>query len=142
MLVMPIIFQQHQGFIDFVNDALDGDFELDREMTITQLSDHGKIQAVIVFNNHRKKGSIEVTFVVAPKNQVTRSLIKAFIHYVFVQLDLKRVTAFINVKNIKSIAFVERFGFVRDCDNPMKDWYQDGDAYVYGLFRGRCKCLK
>jgi RimJ/RimL family protein N-acetyltransferase len=136
-----VIHQQHQGFVDYVNHRLNANFNPDNVRTITDLSEDGKIQAVIVFSRH-SGSNIEVTFAIDPKYQVTRALIRAFINYVFVQLDLKRVTAFINVSNTKSIEFVERFGFVRECDGPLKDWFKDGDAYVYGLFRGNCKWIK
>lgn len=71
---------------------------------------------------------------------MTKRLCLAVCHYLFIQLELRRVTAFIAVENEKSLSLAQRLGF--RIEGTARDWYPTGDAHILGLLRNDCSWLK
>lgn len=94
----------------------------------------GEIVAAAVYHDYRPP-SIEVTFVTTTPRWASRSNIKAILHYPFVQLGCKRVTAITPEDNTQARAFLERLGFQKEGVHP--NVYKDNDmaGISYGLLR-------
>lgn len=96
----------------------------------------GRIIAVLVFSAWRPP-TIEVTIASDDKHWASRSVIRAFMRYPFVQLKCKRVTAITAVRNYRARSTLERLGFVQEGFH--RDWFPDDDAISYGLLRAAAK---
>ena len=96
---------------------------------------NGKIVAVAVFHDYRGT-SIEVTFVTKTRGLTRwaiRENLKAILHYPFVQLGCKRLTAITEEGNSDARAFLERLGFRQEGVHP--DGFASGTGISYGLLR-------
>ena len=61
-------------------------------------------------------------------------------HYPFVELGCKRVTGYVEAKNLDARRFDEHLGF--QIEARLKDAAPDGDVLVYVMFRDECRWLK
>lgn len=136
---MPIIFKQHQGFIDFSNEVLSEKFELENVITIVQMSDAGDIQFVAIFDNFTEH-DVEMNIASKGNLSATRLFLKACYQYAFETCGKNRVTAKIKSDNSKSIQICLRLGFVYE--GSLRNWFGEFDAYVFGMLRKECKWLR
>lgn len=65
-----------------------------------------------------------------------RPLLYAALYYVFIQLDLKRVTFVIESDNLPSQNLVTRLGAKREA--TLRGAGKSGDLFIYALFPGDC----
>lgn len=81
--------------------------------------------------------NLVVTLVIEDYRAVTRSTLHLCLWYPFEQLKCRRITAFVNADNAKSIRFLEHAGFTREA--TLVDAAPKGDVFVYRLFREEVK---
>lgn len=84
-------------------------------------------------------GACEVS-VVGDKGWLDRRLVLTALAYVFVQLKMRRVTAFVAVDNSASLKLAQQLGFRHE--GLVRKWFPDRDAYVLGLLPEECKFYK
>lgn len=60
--------------------------------------------------------------------------------YPFNQLKVKRITLIIKSKNSKARNLAEHLGF--SCDAKLRDYFPEGDAIVYVMFKDSCRFLE
>jgi RimJ/RimL family protein N-acetyltransferase len=94
----------------------------------------GSLVAAWIFNDYQND-NIEIA--VASDGAITRGFINAAADYVFNQLNCRRASCHVRTDNHKSIAFIERIGWVRE--GLRRQWFPDSDAYVYGMLKSECK---
>ena len=102
------------------------------EPTAIGVARDGRIVAAAVFYNAGPT-SIEITFVTTTPRWASRENIRAILHYPFVQLDRKRLTAITEEGNRDARAFLERLGFRQEGIHP--DGFVSGTGISYGLLR-------
>ena len=97
--------------------------------------DDGKIMGVAFYNNFRHNhGDIELSFVAATPIWATPGNIRAILHYPFVQLGVKRLTAHTAKSNKRLRKLMERFGARLEGVHPF--WHLGKYPGVsYGLYR-------
>jgi RimJ/RimL family protein N-acetyltransferase len=81
-------------------------------------------------------GAISIS-VAGNKGWLTRSFLRAAFAYPFIQLGLRRVTAYVASRNMASRRLTESVGFVQE--SIMERAGKDDDYIVYRLFREDCK---
>lgn len=77
--------------------------------------------------------NLVVTLVIEDQRAVTRSTLHLCLWYPFEQLKCRRITAFVDADNRKSIRFLEHAGFTREA--TLVEAAPKGDVIVYRLFR-------
>lgn len=77
---------------------------------------------------------------VTGSNWLTRSALRDFFRYPFIQLGAKRVTALVGEGNVKSQMLVEGVGFV--LETTLADAHLTGDLLVYRLLPAECRWIK
>jgi len=92
----------------------------------------GTIIAAAIFYDYRGT-SIEVTFVTTTPRWASREAIRAILHYPFVQIGCKRLTAITEESNAAARGFLERLGFREEGIHP--DGFESGAGISYGLLR-------
>jgi RimJ/RimL family protein N-acetyltransferase len=104
---VKLLFGNDRYVAEIVGDAL-GIFISPPYTAIGFLDDAGSIRGGAIFNNYNQS-NIEVT--VYAKNIATRGMIRAVMHYVFVQLNCNRLTARTRKSNKVAQKMLPRMGF-------------------------------
>lgn len=136
-----IVFKQHQGFVDYINQKLGFDLDMRDCKTIADISHDGKINGVILFQRCNKH-NLEITVAFERGFSVTRRLIKAAYLYAFLDVGVKRITAYVETSNKDSIAFCKRLGMKLEFETSLKNWFGDKDAMQFFILRDECKWIK
>lgn len=95
--------------------------------------------AVAAFENYRKSNSgmplsIECSIAADSPRWATKGTIRAILSYPFEQLQVQRVTAFVQERNERSRKFLAGIGFV--CEGFIRGSVDDGTGiYVTGMLR-------
>ena len=72
---------------------------------------------------------------------ISRKLLSAAFYYPFVQLNCKRITAWVEESNLDSRRFVENVGF--EVEATLKGAAHDGgDVFLYVLWKEQCRFIK
>jgi RimJ/RimL family protein N-acetyltransferase len=69
----------------------------------------------------------------------TRPFLRAIFYYPFLQMKVRRVTALVNSKNLKSRRLCEHTGFVQE--GVLRDGAVDDDVIIFGMTRNECRYL-
>ena len=72
-------------------------------------------------------------------NWLDKTLLHIMFHYPFVQLGVNRITAPVDSDNEKSIAFLERIGFIMEA--RLLGATSNGDILLFRMFKSECKYL-
>lgn len=99
----------------------------------------GELMAVAIFNNfgqneRNETYDLQVTFVAATPNWATPGNIRAILHYPFIQLGVKRMTAITDKSNKRARKLNEGLGFVHEGTHPYGD-AGERPSLTYGLYR-------
>jgi RimJ/RimL family protein N-acetyltransferase len=98
----------------------------------------GEIVAGCVYNEYRGH-SMHVSIASATPRWATRKTLRAFFGYPFLQLQVKRLTAYTG-KSMSSVRrFLERLGFVQE--GVLRSGFADDDCVVYGMLREECRWI-
>jgi len=138
---MRFIAGMDKWISDWVAERLPGNFtgEDFTPCVAIGLMDKGELIAGCVYSNYRPGAkNIELSFAADTPAWATRSNIKSFLAYPYLQLGCNRVTAIIDSRNINSLKFVNRLGM--NCEGRMRR-AMDGvhDAVIYGMLFDECK---
>ena len=98
----------------------------------------GALIAGVVFNFQTECDI--VMHIAAGGPWLTREYAHAIFSYPFVQLGVRRVSAFPKASDKAVCALLEALGFVRE--GTMAHMYPDDDAVVYGLLRESCRYVR
>jgi RimJ/RimL family protein N-acetyltransferase len=99
----------------------------------------GRLAAGVVFYNYdAHAGDIEVIIAAESPRWASREVFWTAFAYPFLQLGCRRVTARVNVSNLRARRLVEGAGFV--LEGLMRRAGRDGgDMLVYGMLREECR---
>jgi RimJ/RimL family protein N-acetyltransferase len=101
--------------------------------TIGVMDKDDKIMAVAIYNNYRHHFDIEVSFVAATPRWATQGNIRAMLHYPFVQLGVKRLSAITTKQNKRCRKLLTGLGFKQEGVHPFAG--ENGTtAITYGLY--------
>lgn len=134
-----IDFTQRPEYLAWAEARLGQKFDRRSVTWLTSLSQSGNILGVVVFSRFTT-GNCEITVVSASPAFLSKGLIRASVVYTFVQMNMRRVTAFIAVSNEKSLSLAQRLGF--RIEGTVRSWFPTGDAYILGLLREECVWYK
>jgi len=97
-----------------------------------------KIMAVAIYNNYRHPSDIEISFVAATPRWATQGNVRAMMHYPFVQLGVKRLSAITSKQNKRCRKLLTGLGFKQEGVHPFAG--ADGEtAITYGLYSETAK---
>jgi RimJ/RimL family protein N-acetyltransferase len=105
-----------------------------------QIDAIGEVLWAVVFDHYEVGGSIQMHIAISDPKVVTRQAICAVFEYPFSQLGVKKVIGVVNSKNIKSLTFVMRLGFI--VETIITDAYDMGDMYILSMTREQCRWLR
>lgn len=131
-----LIFNRSEELADWAERTFPECAPIQRPMVgIGIASNEGDILGVAFYNNFRHNhGDIELSIVTATPKWATPGNIRALLHYPFVQLGVKRLTAFTPKKNKRLRKLMELFGAKLEGVHPY--WYLGKYPGVsYGLYR-------
>ena len=108
-------------------------------------NDKGLI-AGVVYSNYRTKPdgnglTVEMSIASIDKSWCTKSNLRTFFSYPFIQLDLERVQTTCSANEPDVIAFNKRLGFVHE-GTHRKAWSLGGDALSWSMLKDECKWIK
>jgi hypothetical protein len=92
---------------------------------------------LIVVHNVSAMGDGELLAFISRGTLVTRLLIRALAYWVFVELDLRRITLRLRGDDVKSRDYARRLGFRPE--GIQRRWFADDvDGHLWGMTRGEC----
>jgi RimJ/RimL family protein N-acetyltransferase len=97
--------------------------------------DKGAIVGAVILNDYTPERNIEVT---AVGHCWSVKVIRFILRYCFARV--RRVTARTSIHNKPAIRALEAMGFKRE--GIMREFFDDGDAIVFGLLRSEQKVVK
>lgn len=127
-----IDWAQNQKYLSWASQQLNQAFDPKAVTWLTSLSQTGSILGVVVFSRFTT-GNCEITVVSATPGFITKRFALAVAAYPFLQLKVRRDTAFVAVDNEKSLSLAQRLGF--RVEGIARSWYPESDAYILGLLR-------
>ncbi len=117
--------------------------QIARPLYAIGVTDEENILCVALFNNfgqnrRNETYDLQVTFVAATPRWATPGNIRAILHYPFIQLGVKRMTAITDKSNKKARKLLEGIGFRLEGTHP---YGADGVApsLTYGLYAEQAK---
>jgi RimJ/RimL family protein N-acetyltransferase len=134
-----IDFAQHPRYLHWAEEQLGQSFSGIPAAWLTSIDQTGSILGVVIFSRFTT-ANCEITVASSSPRFLSRRLIQAAAVYAFIQMEKRRVTAFIAVGNDKSLSLAQRLGF--RVEGIAKSWFPASDAYILGLTREECKWLK
>lgn len=99
----------------------------------------GEIIAGCVYNEYRGH-SMHVSIASTTPRWATRKTLFAFFAYPFLQLQVKRLTAYTGRSMSSVRRFLERLGFVQE--GVLRAGFADDDCVVYGMLRDECRWIR
>lgn len=97
---------------------------------------NGELAGGVVYTHYSQANILTSIVLEAP---LTRRFLFSVLHYPFVQLGMRRITALVEASNTQSLRLCEHLGFVRE--GIMRDGAVDGDVIVLGMLRSECRWL-
>jgi RimJ/RimL family protein N-acetyltransferase len=98
----------------------------------------GEILCGVVYNDHGH-GNIEMGIYTTNPRWCSRSNLRVFFQYPFVQLQARRVTVQIPKRNRHARRFVERLGFV--LEGNVRQGFGSDDCIIYGMLSTECRWI-
>ena len=103
------------------------------------ISEGDDLIAGCVYNEFRGH-SIHVSIASSTPRWANRRTLHAFFGYPFLQLGVKRLTAYTGRSMIEVRNFLTRLGFVEE--GIVRCGFADDDAVIYGMLRNECKWIE
>lgn len=98
----------------------------------------GELVAGILYESNN--GANVMAHIAGEGQWLDKTLLYIMFHYPFVQLGVNRITASSNSDNAKSIAFLERIGFIMEA--RLHGATSTGDILLFRMFKSECKYLE
>jgi hypothetical protein len=98
--------------------------------------------AAYFFEQHTRGGMSDISICAAADDMtaVTPEMIKAILLVPFGEMGMRRITAFIDGRNLPAILMMQRFGFV--CEGAKRAMRDDGgEVLMFGLLEKECPYL-
>ena len=114
----------------------DGGFE---KYVAIGIEENGEIIAGCVYNDYRGY-AMHVSIASTTPRWATRGNLYALFAYPFLQLNVKRLTAYTGLSMASVRTFLVRLGFVQE--GVIREGFVDDDCVVYGMLRGECRWLR
>lgn len=103
------------------------------------LEEDGSLVAGVVYNEYRGN-SIHVSIASSHPKWANRKTLFAFFAYPFLQLKVKRLTAYTGKSMASVRKFLERLGFVME--GTMRQGFVDDDCVIYGMLKDECRWIE
>ena len=98
----------------------------------------GPLSAVVIFSNHHEEfKSIQVSVVIDNPHGMTKGVWRRLFAYPFTQLGVNRLEVTVPASNLKSMALVEKLGFVRE--GVLRRFLGTDDLIVFSLLRNEAE---
>lgn len=107
-------------------------------LVIERVSDGQVVGDLVLFHLDPEAGSAEIGWVVSPAASgrgLATEAVRALVDTAFGVYDLRRVTARIDPRNVRSVALAERIGMRREAHFVENEWFKGGwsDELRYAL---------
>lgn len=102
------------------------------------IEEGGEIIAGCVYNDYRGH-AIHVSIASSTPRWASRRTLRALFGYPFLQLNVKRLTAYTGKSMTQVREFLEELGFVYE--GTLRDGFADDDCVVYGMLRHECRWI-
>lgn len=99
----------------------------------------GKLIAGVMYDGYTGS-SISIHSRIDDSKRLPRKFYWIIFDYPFNQLKVKRLTGIVCVNNLKAQRLNEHIGFKREA--VLGDYFPEGDAIVYAMYKDDCKFLK
>ena len=93
----------------------------------------------VVYEDYHPEASVRMSIAISDPKCVTRRAIRAVFGYAFQQLGVKKVFAWVDDDNPKSLKFCQQLGF--RIEAVLTGLQKDGDRYILAMHRTECKWL-
>lgn len=137
-----LIYDARKDLLDWASKQIFGDtghvFDEASEAIGVALGD--RLIAAVIYSNHSPNLNIEMSIASIDKRWATRSNLKAFFAYPFIQLGLKRVSTQCSANEGSIIEFNRRIGFTPE-GYHRQAWHTGGDVVSFGMLKHECKWL-
>ena len=104
-------------------------------VTLAQIN-CGQIEGVAIYTDYTP---CNVNMHCVLEKRLTRESLRAVYRYPFIQLGVRRITALIAWRNLKSRKLAQNAGF--EWEGLMRHGIEDDDLCVYGLLKEDCRYL-
>jgi RimJ/RimL family protein N-acetyltransferase len=131
--------EQNPYYLELVRELLGVTFDPASARWLTSLDQNGRVLGIVVFSRFNDQAA-EITVVSRSPRFLSRKFFITCLAYAFRQCKLRRVTAFIQVGNSKSLSLAQQLGFREE--GIARKWFSTGDAHILGLLPEDCKWLK
>jgi hypothetical protein len=132
--------EQKQVYLDFFNQALNFDMQIQDLKMITETDSEGNPLAVAVFSNCSKY-NMEISIASKPSWSASRRFIKECANYAFITCGVLRLTNYAEENNSKSLNFSKRLGFKREFNGVLKNWFGNINGVQLVMMKENCKWL-
>lgn len=95
---------------------------------------NSELDGGIVFTDYTRTN---LTMAIVLEAPLTRPLLRAAFYYPFLQMKVRRVTALVDAKNLKSRTLCEKAGFRQE--GVLRDGGVTDDVIVFGMTRAECR---
>jgi len=102
-------------------------------------SDKGELIAGVLFNHYTGHDISMHIAALRGRLWATPGVISTIFGYPFNQLQCRRVTGFVSARNVATIAFDKKAGFVEE--GRLRDATPEGDMIILGMTRNECRWL-
>jgi len=138
---VTLVYDNHSEICEWASKGIFGNPSMfDRDCSAIGVMEDGRLIAGVIYNNYYPNISIEMSIYSVDKRWATRQNLRAFFHYPFIQLNLKRVTTLCSANEGDIIMFNQRLGFSKEGFHPEAHASGD-DAISFGMLKKDCRWL-
>lgn len=135
---MRLVYDQPERVSRFVRDRGPHSGDGFDKFAAIGVEEEGELIAGCVFTEYRPHcKSIHLSGASVTPRWATRKTLRALFAYPFLQLKVKRLTAYTGFSMSSVRQFLERLGFVQE--GILRAGYADDDCVVYGMLREECR---
>lgn len=107
-------------------------------MWLASVDENDEVLGVVAYTRFSST-NCEMSVAAASPRFLNRANLRSFFGYPFHQLQLKRVTAVVEVTNKHAYKFDRKLGF--QVEGVLRQWFPTCDGIVMGLLKEECKWL-
>jgi|SRR5579859_457835 len=136
---MKVIYGQDRVVAEWVCARAphsDGGFE---KFTTIGFADDSGLVAGLIYDEYRGN-SMRIAMASSTPRWATRETLYALFAYPFLQLKVKRLTAYTGKSMASVRRFLERLGFV--LEGTIREGFADDDCVIYGMLRNECRWIE
>lgn len=130
--------EQNASWLAFANEILGVDFTAEQCVWISHIAD-GKPIAVAVYNRFSKHNCEMSIATDGGRRWATRAFLRTCYLYPFKQMNLRRVSAVVEEKNVRSLNLCRKLGHTEEA--RLKSWFGEQDGVLFRMMKENCKWL-